>query len=137
MSITADEKKQLYGVTLWGLTHDIGKLMQRAEVPLSDMSKAMEDTLCPFHKGQYSHKHVLWTCEFFEIYRNHQVLGGALGNSPVVNLAAYHRPYTKLQEIIQLADRLSSGIERQESEESVEARDGYKKTRMYSILREI
>jgi CRISPR-associated protein Csm1 len=135
MSITEDEKKQLYGVALGGLTHDIGKLMQRAEVPLSDMSKAMEDILCPLHKGQYSHKHVLWTCEFFEIYRNHQVLGGALGDAPVVNLAAYHhRPYTKLQEIIQLADRLSSGSERQESEESLASRDGYKKTRMYSIL---
>lgn len=53
-------------IILGALLHDIGKFMQRAEIPLGQQSKNMESSICPVYKGIYSRKHVLWTNEFFE-----------------------------------------------------------------------
>lgn len=129
------QKKELQAVTLGALLHDVGKFMQRAEVPLSGRSKNMENSLCPVYKSGYSHKHVLWTHEFFEMFQNHPVLGMTLEKDSAANLASYHhRPETKLQEIIRLADWLSSGSERVEDEEVSDDRENYKKARMHSIL---
>lgn len=125
----------VYSIALAGLLHDIGKFMQRAEVSLSDESKGMEGTICPVYNGRYSHKHVLWTSEFFEQNSTHRHIGMKPVEDSIANLAAYHhKPATKLQELIQIADRLSSGSDRQEDEESHKDREWYKKARMHSIF---
>lgn len=122
-------------VALAGLLHDIGKLAQRAEVPLSSNTKGLESSICKLQKGNYTYRHVLWTNEFFELMVSHTHLGTDYVKDSVPNLAAYHHnPSSKLQEIIQLADRLSSGSERQDDEETPTHRDGYKKTRMHCIF---
>jgi len=109
--------------------------MQRAEVPLSARSKEMENILCPVYKSRYSNRHVLWTNEFFELFQNHPFLGVSLQKDSIGNLASFHhRPETKLQEIIKLADWLSSGSERVEDEDASDDRENYKKARMHSIL---
>jgi CRISPR-associated protein Csm1 len=128
-------QREYQTVLLAALLHDIGKFMQRAEVPLFARSKGMENTLCRVYKSRYSHRHVLWTNEFFELFQNHPVLGAALERDSIGNLASFHhRPETKQQEIIQLADWLSSGSERVEDEEASDDRENYKKARMHSIL---
>jgi len=122
-------------VALAGLLHDIGKFMQRADVPLSTNTKGLESYICKLDNGHYTYRHVLWTNEFFELVASHPHLGTDYNQDSIPNLAAYHHnPSTKLQEIIQLADRLSSGSERQEDEETSAHRDGYKKTRMHCIF---
>ncbi len=128
-------QREYQTVLLAALLHDIGKFMQRAEVPLFAQSKGMENTLCPVYQGRYSHRHVLWTNEFFELFQNHPVFGAVLEKDSICNLASFHhRPETKLQEIIRLADWLSSGSERVEDEEASDDRENYKKARMHSIL---
>ncbi|MEI6125149.1 MAG: type III-A CRISPR-associated protein Cas10/Csm1 [Pseudomonadota bacterium] len=125
----------VYKIAMAGMLHDIGKFMQRAEVPLSDASKRMEYTLCPVYKGFYSHKHVLWTNEFFNLHESHRILGATKEFDSIANLASYHHNASnKMQEIIQLADRLSSGSDRVENEEEADDKTGYKKTRLHSIL---
>ncbi len=59
-------KKEYHAVVLGALLHDIGKFMQRAEVELCDLSRNMEEMLCPVYDGRHSHKHVLWTDHFLE-----------------------------------------------------------------------
>lgn len=65
----AEERDTVY---LAALLHDIGKFWQRADPDgaqrskiLSPEVKELESTLCPQYKGVYSHKHVLWTAQFF------------------------------------------------------------------------
>ncbi|MBW2059829.1 MAG: type III-A CRISPR-associated protein Cas10/Csm1 [Deltaproteobacteria bacterium] len=105
------EQEQSEAVALGALLHDIGKFMQRAGLPLSQQSKNMENTICPVFRGRYSHRHVLWTNEFFDNYFPKDRIDRSQDN--VANLASYHhRPSTPLQTIIQEADRLSAGMDR-------------------------
>lgn len=126
----------VYKVALAGLLHDVGKFMQRAEVPLSAASKGMESSVCkPNNKGYYDYRHVLWTSEFFDLFSSHAHLGVTYKEDSIANLSAYHhKPSTKLQEIIQLADCLSSGSDRKKDEEPPKDREWYKKARMHSIF---
>lgn len=127
--------KEYQSLVLAALLHDVGKFMQRAEASISARSKGMESTICPVYHGRYSHRHVLWTNEFFEFFQNHPILGMTLEKDSISNLASFHhRPETKLQKIVQLADWLSSGSERVEDEEPSDDRENYKKARMHSIL---
>lgn len=124
-------------IALAGLLHDVGKFAQRAEVPLSVESKGMESSICkPGKGGSYTHRHALWTNEFFELLSNHPHLGRGLEKDSIANLAAYHHnPETKLQQILQLADWLSSGSDRQEDEEgNSNDREHYKKVRLHVIF---
>jgi len=128
----------VYKIALAGLLHDVGKFMQRAEVPLSAASKGMESSICkPNSYGKYDYRHVLWTSEFFELFNMHKHLGLSLEKDSIFKLASYHhKPETdsKMQEIIQLADCLSSGSDRTKDEECHNDREWYKKARMHSIF---
>ena len=60
-------------IYLASLLHDIGKFYQRADEKgaarsdiLSLNIKELEGEICPSYKWRYSHKHVLWTAQFFE-----------------------------------------------------------------------
>ena len=122
-------------VALAGLLHDIGKFAQRAEAHLSANTEGLESSMCQPEKGYYTYRHVLWTNEFFERMASNPHLGFDCCENSISNLAAYHHnPSTKLQELIQLADCLSSGSERQDDEEAPTRRDGYKKTRLHCIF---
>ena len=123
-------------IALAGLLHDIGKFAQRAEVPLSPASKGMENSICKINKfGYYSYRHVLYTNEFIELFTNHRHLGTTKEEDSVSNLSAYHHfPTTRLQELIQLADWLSSGSDRHEDEEGISDREQYKKARLHVIF---
>jgi len=110
-------EQEILEIVMGALLHDIGKFYQRAfsdESELSSQTNGMTQTICPFDKvkGCFTHRHVLWTNEFFERYLK--------GYSNIANLASYHhKPSNKLEKIIQLADWISSGerIELEEVEE--------------------
>lgn len=121
-------------IALAGLLHDVGKFMQRAEVPLSATSQQMENTICPVYDGRYSHKHVLWTSEFFDLFDGHPVLAAKAGNDTLSALACYHHnPSSPLQKLVQLADCLSSASDRMRDDED-HGRGAYKKERLHSIF---
>lgn len=121
-------------IALAGLLHDVGKFMQRAEVPLSAVSQQMENTICPVYEGRYSHKHVLWSSEFFDLFAGHPVLAPKAGDDSLSSLACYHHnPSSQLQKLVQLSDCLSSANDRMKDGED-HGRDAYKKERLHSIF---
>ena len=115
-------------VYLAGLLHDIGKFYQRADtdgVPtshfISSTTRNAVSTYCP--PGQYggnTHKHVIWTLQFFEDFDS--VFADALTQeqrNQVARLAsAHHKPNRAdvLECVIQKADHYSSGIDRTSSQ---------------------
>lgn len=132
-------------IYLAALIHDIGKFYQRADISgsansklLSNSVKGSEQVFCPQFKGFYSHKHVLWTVQFIEDMGSH--LSKISGDSKfsLEHLAAkHHNTSNYYEEIIQLADRLSSGLDRTEDElyqDDLKGWDRFKKIRMYSIF---
>lgn len=146
-------------VYLAALLHDIGKFYQRADDSgasssriLSDNVKGLECMIAPKNsKTQlFTHKHVLWTAQFFEDQQQH--LAPYLANIPSWNLgrlmqlsAAHHNPNENnlLERIIQKADHYSSGVDRDveggwgwkdAAEESDDKWDAFKRTRMRSIF---
>ncbi len=110
-----DDVREVLEIALAGCFHDIGKLLQRAGMDLSDGARRMEQMLCPTRAGQATHKHVLWTNDFLE----HGLAWLPAGldrrriNGPA---SAHHRPGSPEEWIIAEADRIASGHDRREAE---------------------
>ena len=131
--------KEFYELLIGSLLHDIGKFYQRAvwdESKLSSQTLGLERNLCPTNeKGLYTHRHVLWTNEFFERYSS--TVPAELNISRVANIASFHHlPNTPIEKIVQLADRLSASIDRKKGSEEDRPRD-LKRYFLKSIFDEI
>lgn len=138
-------------VVLAGLLHDIGKFGQRADdngmrksTSLGFDIKKLEGAYCPQNRnGFYTHKHVIWTAQFFsefEEYLGHVFKDDDVDDSIIRVSSMHHHPNSYLQHIIQLADWLSSGVDRSndpDSQKEVEEErnwDSFKKTKLRSIF---
>jgi CRISPR-associated protein Csm1 len=118
-------------VYLAAVLHDIGKFWQRADssgvassTTLDSEVKNLESIFCPTYEGRYTHKHVLWTAQFFVTFKNLFDINisskdKSFAKSRLLRFAsAHHRPNKdSLEEcIIQFADHCSSGIDRSKKE---------------------
>ena len=148
-------------IHLAALLHDIGKFYQRGDKSgvqsseqISQFHKKFESVICPTHDGRYTHKHVIWTAQFFENFKdifenNIDAFGkdGSINKQIVRWAAAHHNPNAaSLEEcIVQLADHCSSGVDRTEAkgleDETVEYNyevsigwDKFKEVRMKSVF---
>lgn len=128
-----------YEVALAGLLHDIGKFSQRSFERKEGLSTDMESELCPKNKDDfYTHLHVLYTNEFCDKFLKY--LPHGIDKIAVTKLASYHHKpeKDKWQEIIQSADRLSAGMEREEKEaEDAPGRTAFRTIRLKSIMSEV
>lgn len=123
--------KRTIEIALAAFLHDIGKLLQRAEAPLSDQARRMESQICPTYQGRPSHLHVLWTNDFLEEHLGW--LPPSLNRAYVNQLASHHhRRSDPEHHLISEGDRLASGHDRREAESADHA--GYKKTPLLSIF---
>ena len=146
-------------VYLAALLHDIGKFYQRADDfgaarsrLLSNNVKGLERMIAPQNSKTKlcTHKHVLWTAQFFEDQQAHftpyltNCTGWNLGRLMQLS-AAHHNPNENnlLERIIQKADHYSSGVDRDKedgwgwkdaAEEADDKWDAFKRTRMRSIF---
>ncbi len=146
-------------VYLAAMLHDIGKFYQRADTGsvansnyLSTIGKN-EREFCPVYKGQYTHKHVLWTAQFLEDYAS--VFKNLLNGSDItdlsdrnnlINIAAGHHlgkdQLSDLGQIVKEADCLSSGMDRESQialadDQDERQWDAFKKKRMVSVMQTV
>ncbi|SFM60464.1 type III-A CRISPR-associated protein Cas10/Csm1 [Thermodesulforhabdus norvegica] len=100
------------------LLHDVGKLVQFAEKVPESYRKNNMDLYQPKWNGHPTHSHALYTAYFIEKFQEYfpeKLCKGKGYDDSFINLAAmHHKPESPLQWIIAEADRLSSGIDREE-----------------------
>lgn len=125
-------KTKLDHITLGAFLHDIGKVMQRAEIPVTDQTQSFMKADGPSRDGRSTHYHVQWTSQFFEDNLGYCGLPPCdLRDERASYLAfKHHNPSTPLQQIIAEADRLSSGMDRGES---LHERDVHKRKPMVPL----
>lgn len=152
MNTTNNFRNAIY---LAAMLHDIGKFYQRADgcsVNNSTLSleiKALENLYCPMYNNKTSHKHILWTAQFFKNFEKH------LGKLPFISgisvdklmrwAAIHHNPSGNepIELIIQKADHYSSGTDRSKSEKAWQDAeeegnwDSFKNVSMRSIFEAI
>lgn len=146
----------IYKITIAAFLHDIGKFAERASVA-EKQSDDLEagfyldeqfllnnmDLYQPHYNNIYTHKHAVYTAGFIdhiEKFLPKEFNKGEWGlDDSFMNLAAgHHNPKTPLQWIIAIADRVSSGFDRDEFENynkgmGIGFKD-YKKTRLLTIF---
>ncbi len=114
------EQPTLLETALGGMLQDIGKFMQRAHGTVDRISPIVrnrESAVLPTDgRGGYTHKHVLWTEEFFQ-WMEDEGLQFPPGINPIQvrNMAVFHHKpeaHGPLGWLAAEADRLSSGMDR-------------------------
>lgn len=116
-------------IHLAALLHDIGKFWQRADVSYYNSSQLAKypfvvnnaDSICPTsQEGYFKYQHVIWTQLFFEdnlaIFEKLGIYDKSSSDNLVNISIHHHKPKSKLQAFIQLADWWASGIDRTTSE---------------------
>ncbi len=121
-------------VAFAAMIHDLGKLAQRADLPVTQEQKETHLQLyCPHHRegNWWSHHHAAYTSLAFDVIEKNapELIRGEMApfasrdnenqdiTDSLVNAAAkHHNPQTLLQWIIATADRVASGFEREEFE---------------------
>jgi CRISPR-associated protein Csm1 len=148
--MTDNKRQEIY---LAALLHDIGKFYQRADDSgfkkskfINKENKNLEIILCPQYKGNYSHKHVLWTAQFFDDFKDifiKLIKNTGIKTGDLMNMAAaHHTPKNIIEKIIQKADHYSAGADRSNNDmawkdsafEEDNNWDSFKRIQMLSIF---
>jgi CRISPR-associated protein Csm1 len=133
-------------IALAAFFHDIGKFADRNALNISDeYTRNHADLYQPFNQNHHTHPHAVYTAAFIE--QMHDLLPEELNSSgwgqgdAFINLAAgHHRPETPLQWVIAVADRVSSGWDRESFDASYNYQvtwKDYKRTRLYPIFEQL
>ena len=143
----------VYKIAIAAFLHDIGKFAERAggKREGSDNTPAFYvdpeflnsnmDLYQPNYKGRYTHRHAVYTAAFIDhieklLPEKFNKGEWGLGDS-FVNLAAgHHKPRTPMQWLVAIADRVSSGFDRDDFEKSYNIQSeisNYKKVRLVPV----
>ncbi|MBW1802575.1 MAG: type III-A CRISPR-associated protein Cas10/Csm1 [Deltaproteobacteria bacterium] len=133
-------------VAIAAFFYDIGKFSDKDTLGVSeDYINNNAGLYLPFFNGRHSHHHAVYTAAFIEQMKD--FLPREF-NSPewgeddsFINLAAgHHKPETPMQQIITMADWLTSGIDRDKFDEmrseKIPVKD-YKKTRLLPLFEQL
>ena len=134
-------------IAMAAFMHDMGKFAGLDELGISskDIDEYDHQLYLPAFNGRYSHYHALYTAEFikrFQEYFPSELNSANWGEGDIfTNLAAmHHKPESPMQWVIAVADRLSSGWDRDNFEQNdncgTHFKD-YKKTRLLPILEQL
>ncbi|OPY08165.1 MAG: hypothetical protein A4E66_01905 [Syntrophus sp. PtaB.Bin001] len=129
-------------IALAGLLHDIGKLAEDGMHVLPEFLDGNAQLYQPFFNNVSTHRHAVYTAAFIDhieklLPNKFNRAGWGLGD-PFINLAAsHHKPETPLQWIIAMADRISSGWDRnnfdREYNQAIAWQD-YRRTRLLPVF---
>jgi CRISPR-associated protein Csm1 len=129
-------------IALAGLLHDIGKFAEDGMYVSPEFLKGNADLYQPFFKENHTHRHAVYTAAFIDhieklLPRQFNKAGWGL-DDPFINLAAgHHKPKTPMQWVIAMADRVSSGWDRNnfdpEYNQAIAWQD-YRKTRLLPLF---
>ncbi|NVM21957.1 MAG: type III-A CRISPR-associated protein Cas10/Csm1 [Desulfobacterales bacterium] len=129
-------------VAIAGFMHDIGKFAEDALYVSEKFLNDNADLYQPHYQGRYTHKHAVYTAAFIDhieklLPKAFNRTGWGLEDT-FINLAAgHHKPETSMQWIIAMADRISSGWDRDSFDKKYNhavAWQDYRKTRLLPIL---
>lgn len=135
----------IYKIAIAAFFHDIGKFAERAKGNFHidpEFINNHANLYQPFFDGRHTHQHAVYTAAFIDYIEKFLPKEFNKGNwglgDQFMNLAAgHHKPETPMQWIVAMADRLSSGFDRDEFEnynsEGIGVKD-YKKTRLLTIF---
>jgi CRISPR-associated protein Csm1 len=129
-------------VAMAGLVHDIGKFAEDAMTVTDEFINNNCGLYQPFFNDRYTHRHAVYTAAFIDhieklLPRRFNRAGWGFADT-FINLAAgHHKPETALQWIIAIADRISSGWDRnnfdKDYNEAIAWQD-YRKTRLLPLF---
>jgi len=126
--------------------HDIGKFADKDALDISNQYiNANSGVYLPLFDGHYTHYHAVYTAAFIEMMKAYlpSVLndGGWGEGDAFINLSAgHHAPETPLQWIIAIADRVSSGWDRDQFDKKYNTSahwHNYKKVRLLPVLEQL
>lgn len=129
-------------VAMAAFFHDMGKFVDPETLDLPEGYKDNNaGSFLPSYQSSYSHWHALYTAAFIEQMEEFmpvQCNAGSWGrgDSFIRLAAAHHAPSSAMEYIITLADRISSGMDREEFNKegkSIHYSD-YKKTRLFPVF---
>jgi CRISPR-associated protein Csm1 len=130
-------------VAVAGFMHDIGKFADKDVFNISEQFLIDNaDLYQPHYEGNYTHRHAVYTAAFIDhieklLPRKFNQANWGLEDS-LINLAAgHHKPQTRMQWIIAMADRISSGWDREGFDKEYNravAWQSYKQTRLLPIF---
>jgi len=133
-------------IAMAAFLHDIGKFADKDTLGITD--QYIDDhagLYLPFYNGRYSHHHAVYTAAFIEQLTEslpHEFNRPGWGEGDAfINLAAgHHKPETPMQWVIAVADRVSSGWDRdtfdKEYNRQIAWKD-YKKTRLLPLFEQL
>lgn len=129
-----------------GFFHDMGKFADKDTLGVTE--RYFNDNAgiyLPFRDGRHTHQHALFSAAFIEQKERFlppQLNSGGWGEGDAfINLAAsHHNPETPMQQIITVADWLTSGMDRDvfdgANNREIAVRD-YKKTRLLPLMEQL
>jgi len=130
-------------IAIAGFMHDIGKFAEKDVWNIPDQFLLDNaDLYQPHYKENYTHRHAVYTAAFIDHFE--KLLPKKLNKAnwgledSFINLAAgHHKPETPMQWIIAMADRISSGWDREEFDKEYNravAWQDYRKTRLLPVF---
>ncbi|MBW2737575.1 MAG: type III-A CRISPR-associated protein Cas10/Csm1 [Deltaproteobacteria bacterium] len=130
-------------IAVAGFMHDIGKFADKDVFNISEQFLIDNaDLYQPHYKGNYTHRHAVYTAAFIDHFekllpKKFNKANWGLEDSFINLSAGHHTPGTPMQWIIAMADRISSGWDREEFDKKYNravAWQDYRKTRLLPIF---
>jgi len=130
-------------IAIAGFMHDIGKFADKDTFNISEQFlNDNADLYQPHYNENYTHRHAVYTAAFIDhieklLPRRFNQANWGLEDSFINLAAAHHKPETSMQWIIAMADRISSGWDREEFDKEYNpavAWRNYKQTRLLPIF---
>jgi CRISPR-associated protein Csm1 len=134
-------------IAIAAFIHDIGKFADKEALGVTEQYINYNSNYLPFRNGQHRHHHALYTAAFIEYLKKdlpYEFNSGEWGEGDVfINLAAgHHNPETPMQQVITVADWLTSGMDRDKFDKSKSESESisiqsYKKIRLLPLFEQL